>query len=116
MFQWGDQLRTWATPPIDLDSERTEIETDCQPLSGHRLDYLDYEGEISRGRGNVARRLAGTYCLINDQSDSFQVTLRWLQQGRTRTATVAIYRNRLPEEELWFDDKRESWRLRFSPG
>ena len=121
MFESDGALRTWATPPIDLwqDAELVKaapIETECEPLANHRLAYLDYEGEVSRGRGSVARQTAGTYQLMEDRPDHFRVVLRWLQEGKKRTAEVEIYRSFFGEEEGRVEERRESWRLRFSAG
>ena len=32
------------------------------PLADHRRAYLDYEGDVGRGRGSVRRVEAGTFC------------------------------------------------------
>lgn len=131
MFESDGALRTWATPPIDLrngpDSIETEsvaaesvaaesVEIGCQLLPDHRLVYLDYEGPISRGRGTVTRQAAGGYRLIEDHPDCFRVVLEWQWDGKQRMAEVKIYRNFFREEEGWLEDRRESWRLRFSAG
>src|ERR1700722_11548052 len=57
MLEHEGALRTWrlASPP----------DTDCpiyvERLGDHRIAYLDYEGPVSRNRGNVQRWDAGTY-------------------------------------------------------
>jgi len=57
MLEEGDALRTWRLekPP----ENGTPIE--AEPLSDHRLAYLDYEGPVSGDRGTVARWDRGTY-------------------------------------------------------
>lgn len=50
-------LRTWA-----LDSPITAgVDLPARALADHRLFYLDYEGEVSGGRGSVRRIARGTY-------------------------------------------------------
>jgi hypothetical protein len=57
MLECGGALRTWALaePP---SPGRTIA---AEELPDHRLAYLDYEGEVSGGRGSVTRWDAGTY-------------------------------------------------------
>lgn len=53
----GSALRTWA-----IQSEVVpERDLPAQALADHRPLYLDYEGEISGGRGSVQRIDAGHY-------------------------------------------------------
>lgn len=57
MLEYGGVLRTWAidapiVPHADLPA---------RALSDHRLAYLDYEGEVSGGRGTVRRIASGEY-------------------------------------------------------
>ncbi len=57
MLEAGDSLRTWA-----LDSAiRSGTAIRARALGDHRPAYLEYEGEISGGRGRVVRVDAGTY-------------------------------------------------------
>lgn len=66
----------------------------AEALSDHRLLYLDYEGPVSEGRGNVKRFLAGSYEPISGQPDVLAFALsdnnmaqsaliRTLKDGRT---------------------------------
>jgi hypothetical protein len=58
MLEAGGALRTWALQaPIAGPSGRVP----ARALPDHRLAYLDYEGEISGGRGTVRRVDRGTY-------------------------------------------------------
>jgi hypothetical protein len=57
MLECGPVLKTWrlAAPPAPGTVVRAE------PTFDHRLLYLDYEGPISAGRGNVVRWDHGTF-------------------------------------------------------
>ncbi len=57
MLETAGALRTWrlaAAPAIDATIRAT-------PLADHRLIYLEYEGEISGGRGSVTQWDAGEF-------------------------------------------------------
>jgi hypothetical protein len=57
MLQVHDKLFTWALP----DLPRADLQTTATRLPDHRLAYLDYEGPISGGRGEVRRVDSGNY-------------------------------------------------------
>ena len=83
MFQIDGSLRTWATPPVD--QFETAIELTGERLPDHRMKYLDYEGELSKDRGTVARVLAGKLQVIEDSAARFVAQLSW----RTETDELA---------------------------
>jgi hypothetical protein len=58
LLENGDACRTWRLLESP-DAAATEIA--AEELSDHRLVYLDYEGSISNGRGNVTRWDGGTF-------------------------------------------------------
>ena len=49
MLQWGDALRTWAVQ----QEPRTGLTDHAESLDDHRLEFLDFEGQLSGGRGYV---------------------------------------------------------------
>lgn len=56
MLEHGEVLATWSfEEPPARDGQA------CRLIQDHRKAYLDYEGEISGGRGRVERWDAGTY-------------------------------------------------------
>ena len=60
MLNYGDALATWQLE-IPL-SEMVEKQTILvRKIADHRLFYLTYEGEISRGRGKIKRIDFGYY-------------------------------------------------------
>lgn len=50
----------WADAGGELPIAQTST-VEATKLPDHRLVYLDYEGEVSRGRGSVVRAAAGEY-------------------------------------------------------
>lgn len=64
-------LRTWRlmAPPAPGQGG------DAEPLGNHRKYYLDYEGPVSGGRGEVRRWDAGEFLWLIDEPDRVQVEL-----------------------------------------
>lgn len=68
MLEWGDVLKTWSVSALDA--------TTAQRIQDHRLLYLEYEGEISGGRGEVRIVDRGTYDVLNWGAGEISVLLR----------------------------------------
>ncbi|MBX6312098.1 MAG: hypothetical protein IRY99_04145 [Isosphaeraceae bacterium] len=72
MLEAGEALRTWALEaPIAFG-----VAIPARALADHRLAYLEYEGEISRGRGTVRRLDRGTYTAEVWTEDLIRVVLQ----------------------------------------
>lgn len=71
MLEQGRRLRTWrlATPPGEAET------IEATPLPDHRLVYLDYEGEVSGGRGHVHRWDWGEFDWVREDASAVEVTL-----------------------------------------
>ncbi|MHB1035674.1 MAG: DNA polymerase ligase N-terminal domain-containing protein [Pirellulales bacterium] len=71
MLESGDALRTWSLtqPP------RVGETVSAQALLDHRLAYLEYEGPVSGGRGEVARWDWGTYQIESEAPNALVLTL-----------------------------------------
>ena len=67
----GPVLRSWriANPLVPGDPIAAE------PTPDHRLDYLDYEGPVSGGRGTVTRVDAGTFSYQLDEPNRVSIQL-----------------------------------------
>lgn len=79
MLEQGNVLRTWAlaAEPGVADS------IPARQLPDHRLAYLDYEGEISGGRGSVTRWDSGTYDVVSESNTGLAIQLAGKRlQGR----------------------------------
>ena len=71
MLEHGQSLRTWAV--AGLPSVGQELQ--AEELADHRLAYLDYEGEVSAGRGSVTRAAAGVYEVLAESADLLRMRL-----------------------------------------
>lgn len=93
----GPKLRTWA-----IDSPIVEgTDQPARSLPAHRLVYLDYEGDVSGGRGSVRRWDEGT-CEV----------VEW---GEERVRLVLSGGQLVGSVELWCveEEGRSAWRFRF---
>ena len=67
----GPSLRSWRlSAPLE---PATSVA--AEPVPDHRLDYLDYEGPVSGGRGTVTRVDGGQFTWIEDSPDRLVVNL-----------------------------------------
>jgi hypothetical protein len=57
LLEAGPVLKAWRL----LAEPVPDAWVPAEPNADHRLMYLDYEGPVSGGRGEVRRWLAGTY-------------------------------------------------------
>lgn len=83
MLERGGVLRTWALarPP----DESGQIE--ARPLPDHRLQYLHYEGPISRDRGTVVQWDGGIYQVVEETESTVRVRLHGTRlQGQAELA------------------------------
>jgi hypothetical protein len=89
MLEHGARLRTWALKVPPLPPVRMEAEL----LPDHRLQYLEYEGVVSGGRGRVARWDQGTYVLLAADEHCWEAELYGrFARGRLRLVHEAAQR------------------------
>lgn len=105
MFESGPVLWTWSLPvPPECCGPSAAVH--ARHLAAHRIIYLDYEGDLSGGRGRVEIHDRGTYQWIGDVPESgpdvADVLLFELQGDR------AAGRYRLSRTP---DDGKDLWRL-----
>lgn len=80
----GGALRTWA-----IDAEIVPgVDLPARALVYHRAAYLDYEGEVSGGRGTVRRLDRGAYEPVDWGDDLVRVRLN----GSQLEGTVVLRR------------------------
>lgn len=71
MLEVEGSLRTWRlSRPPDSTGEINSTQ-----LDDHRIAYLDYEGPVSGGRGEVHRWDAGDYELLSELPERLAVRL-----------------------------------------
>ncbi len=75
MFEVDGALKTWATEP--LESFQQGISTKVEKLADHRVHYLDFEGDIGGGRGDVRQVIAGHHQMIEMDTDLFVAEITW---------------------------------------
>ena len=75
MLERGDVLRTWAIDEPIVSGR----DLPARLLGDHRRVYLDYEGEISGGRGRVERVASGTYRVVEWSEHLIKVELAGTQ-------------------------------------
>ena len=93
----GPSLRTWAIDEPIADGSDLR----ARPLPPHRAIFLDYEGEISGGRGTVRRWDRGDCEVLEWGEDVVRLAVRGDQ-------LVGLVEFRTVEEE-----GRRSWLFRF---
>ena len=96
MLECGEALRTWALQ-AQPDAPEPQL---AEALADHRLAYLEYEGAVSGGRGNVTRWDAGSYEL-QDEAGVLHPTLSICVAGSRLRGEVRL---------LFVDD---AWRFQY---
>lgn len=82
MLQWGEALKTWSlSRPADQYGSTIE----GTPLPDHRAIYLDYEGLISEGRGEVCRWDSGHFTLLEETASRLLLKFQGEQLRGTYT-------------------------------
>jgi hypothetical protein len=112
MLESGDMLRTWRLMQLPRLWKAAHDQTVAQfrscpalaesdaiaaaQLGDHRLAYLDYEGDVSGGRGRVIRVATGTYAYASEAILQIKCKL----EGDSVDGHVVLER-KTPQEESW---------------
>ena len=94
MLELDDSLATWALPEAPHD----EKEIVAEALPPHRKHYLDYEGPVSKNRGEVSQWDTGTFEWLVHAAD--EVCVRML--GNKLNGVITL-------------KKTECWHFQFDP-
>ncbi len=84
MLQMGESLATWElrelpaswAGPLKISATATQETVPAIRLPDHRIEYLNFEGPLSRDRGKVQRCDAGAYELISQQTDHYEFRIQ----------------------------------------
>ncbi len=97
MLEQDGALRTWALDKPPLPGEIVSAEL----LPDHRLEYLDYEGAVSRERGVVSRVDFGRYEVLQETATALAVRL----EGQKVQGTLTL---------VTIDEAGQRWRVSLS--
>ena len=102
MLEVGETLRTWAVAQLPASwpeaVHRTRAlhpgcaptatinEVEAEQLGPHRRDYLEYEGQVSGGRGHVVRIDGGTYSTKSESPECWALAIA----GQILSGTVEL--------------------------
>jgi len=91
----GDALATWRLfqPPASIEIGQV---APARRLADHRIEYLDYEGPVSRGRGRVDRADRGGYELLDEEPARLELRL----EGKITSGRYELLRSG-PEDPSW---------------
>jgi len=96
MLEEKGKLLTWSANNASLFNTLWKL-TECRKLPDHRIDYLTYQGKLSRGRGYVSIWDKGEYLLNNNQSSFFTLRLK----GTRTKGTFFLMKDTKKEFEWW---------------
>ncbi len=91
---WKTAHQRTAAKYRDCPAIATDVSIAATQLGDHRLAYLDYEGEVSGGRGYVIRVAAGVYDLESEAALRIKCTL----DGDSIAGHVVLERPTEPEK------------------
>jgi len=90
MLEHEGVLWTWQLLADPTAAARPDASIEAVRIADHRLHYLDYEGPISRGRGEVRRMDGGEIRGIEAGPDMIEVDLAGKRlRGRFRLSRTA---------------------------
>ena len=94
MLQSEQELLTWA---LESDPFESSSQIPVQQLPNHRLEYLNFEGEIRGGRGKVTQIAKGHYRWNETQDSRNWLAHLFLQNGAE--CLVKLSNN----QTIWFE-------------
>ncbi len=104
MLEAGAALRTWRLLQQPILNEKVPeqiIRSFAEPMPDHRIEYLDYEGPVSRNRGSVKQWDSGMYLLLNESDHHWELRL---EGTRLRGFVSILKKNNVWEFTMIPDD------------
>jgi hypothetical protein len=103
MLELGDVLQTWELrvlpsswqQALGCSSESATLSVTVTQLPDHRLEYLTFEGPISKVRGSVTRVAEGIFQTLKVKEKKLVISL----DGETITGIVTL--SQMAEGETW---------------
>ncbi|HEY2840822.1 MAG TPA: DNA polymerase ligase N-terminal domain-containing protein [Pirellulales bacterium] len=109
MIEVDGALRTWALAEFPTDGRVI----DAEALADHRIAYLEFEGQISGGRGAVTRCDRGTFATISQIEDELFLDLR----GEQLIGRVSLIQDRQSIAPKTSEPgAAQRWKFRFTSG
>jgi len=103
MLEEGDFLRTWRL----LKEPVADSMISAEQVNPHRLFYLDYEGPVSQGRGNVTRWDHGVYHSCRSSGETLTIRIEGqklkgfvIQSGNSAKCTFYFSGGELTASEM----------------
>jgi hypothetical protein len=100
LLEEGDHLRAWRL----MEPPRAGSALAAEAIADHRLMYLNYEGPVSGGRGEVRRWDGGDYVI--QKSDDFSLNI--VLQGKRVRGHVTLQRQNDQKWLVGFDTMTET--------
>ena len=71
MLEAEGRLRTWELQQLPAEG----VAVTAKSLPDHRLDYIEFEGDLTANRGSVIRWDSGEYAVVSETNDDVVVQL-----------------------------------------
>ena len=99
MLEDNGVLKTWEVPFEPSQGRHGRV----RKLFDHRIEYLDFEGDIGQNRGHVTRIMSGTLSWIMKTENRIEVELNGDLHGRLLLEKIADDHHSQSEtqEEKW---------------
>lgn len=78
MLEFDGVLWTWELRKLPTAWNGAAAEDEALPatrLADHRIDFVDFEGPLTGGRGSVSRAMSGEFEVLASTSDCIRVRL-----------------------------------------
>jgi hypothetical protein len=106
MLEQEGLLWTWR---LDEQPGQVAARIEATKMADHRIAYLDYEGPVSNGRGEVSRADRGTYLILD------QVNQKTSDQNTAIELLVQLHGERLTGKACLRQIDADRWEFVWTP-